>query len=460
MEAECLERIGLFSCGYLHVSAAPSQRSRNNATEGRGRGCGEARHVAVPAGAPAAVTTPGAIATTSASTTVATATHVVSENDLNSSGVARAQQRMKNAAKTAKSVSTKEGITTAGLSTDCSVDGSNAAELGSNAPQLAFVDIGANLLSTMFKGEYHGKQKHEADLDAVIDRGIAAGVRWMMVTAGTLDESRDAVALCRARESSSRRGLACTVGVHPTNCSEFDKCPEGPQAYLRGLRETAEGAAFAAVDVGAVSPVVAVGEFGLDYDRLEFCPRQTQLKYFELQLQELAKPLGLPLFLHCRTSEAAKDLYQILRRNMDCLPSGGRSPGVVHSFDGSLEDAMLFIELGLRIGINGCSLKTAENMEVVRQLPMGTFLLETDCPWCNVRPKHAGHGFVKTTWEEVKKPEKWELGKCVKDRTEPCHIVQILEVVAGARGVTAKDLPNFAAELYEDARKIFLPGRD
>ena len=52
---------------------------------------------------------------------------------------------------------------------------------------------------------------------------------------------------------------------------------------------------------------------------------------------------------------------------------------------------------------------------MVKALPEDRILLETDAPWCGIKASHAGHGFIQTTWEEVKKPEKWEEGKCIKD---------------------------------------------
>jgi len=288
------------------------------------------------------------------------------------------------------------------------------------------VDIGANMLDPMFQGEYREKSRHPADLPAVLSRALEAGVSKIMVTAGSLKESLDASALCRRgcdAEGSAWPRLFCTVGVHPTRCNEFDEATAGPEAHVKDLLVAARG---------APGICVAVGECGLDYDRLEFCPRDVQLKYFELQLTGLAAPLRLPMFLHCRTSEAAADLLSLLSKHRASLPT---PPGVVHSFDGSLEDANKFIALGFFIGLNGCSLRTEDNLEVVRQLPEDRILLETDAPWCGIKASHAGHKFVESKWDEVKKPEKWEAGKIVKDRCEPCQLRQVLEVISGCRGV-------------------------
>lgn len=310
-------------------------------------------------------------------------------------------------------------------------------------PAAGLVDIGANLLDPMFQGEYREKPRHPPDLPAVLRRARAAGVGQIMITAGSLQESRDALALARGGGEGWPE-LLCTVGVHPTRCGEFEG---GPLQHLDALLEVGRQALD---QTAGGTRCVAVGECGLDYDRLQFCPKDVQLRFFELQLTGLAAALSLPLFLHCRTADAAADLLKLLAAHLDKLPD---PPGVVHSFDGRLEDAQGFIALGFYIGLNGCSLRTAENLEVVKQLPSDRLLLETDAPWCSTKATHAGFRFVRTTWEEVKKPERWEEGKCVKDRCEPCHLRQVLEVIAGCRGEEAEAL---AAQTIANAHRVFL----
>lgn len=319
-----------------------------------------------------------------------------------------------------------------------------AAAVGRGAARgSGLVDVGANLLDPMFQGSYRDKPRHPADLPAVLRRAKDAGVSGIMVTAGSLEDASAALALCSEPHEGSP-SLTCTVGVHPTNCNEFE-ARAGPGGAA------AHAAELLAVARRAGSLCVAVGELGLDYDRLNFCNRETQLKYFELQLIELAGPLRKPLFLHCRTAEAAADLQVLLRKHRALLPT---LPGVVHSFDGAIEDARAFMELGFHIGLNGCSLRTAENLQMVRQLPSNRILLETDAPWCGIKATHAGYEFVKSEWDEVKKPEKWEEGRCVKDRCEPAHIQRVLEVIAGCRG---DDIEALAAEIEDSTRCVFFP---
>lgn len=58
------------------------------------------------------------------------------------------------------------------------------------------------------------------------------------------------------------------MGVHPTSCLEFTQNNK-PEKHLEDLE---------ALILANNDKVVAFGEFGLDYDRLHFCPKDVQLE--------------------------------------------------------------------------------------------------------------------------------------------------------------------------------------
>lgn len=294
---------------------------------------------------------------------------------------------------------------------------------------MKFIDIGANLTDSMFQGVYNNSQKHPEDLDCVLERAWNIGTQRIIVTVGSKGD------LPRAKEIIHKDSrLSMTVGIHPTRCNEFiENDPEEFYQFLCSeIKESRE-------------KVSAIGELGLDYDRLQFCDKETQKKFFEKQL-DLADQFELPLFLHCRA--AHDDLFEILFRNKEKIRKGG----VVHTFDGTLEQAQAFMDMGLYIGINGCSLKTEDNVKVAAQIPNDRILLETDAPWCEIRPTHAGSKHIKTKFESVKKKEKWVKTHMIGGRCEPAQIVQVLEVLAGIKDRPLEELSEI---YYQNTLKLF-----
>lgn len=67
-------------------------------------------------------------------------------------------------------------------------------------------------------------------------------------------------------------------------------------------------------------------------------------------------------------------------------------------------------------------MKKDTNLPVIKQIPKDKLLIETDSPWCDIRPSHASFSYVKTTFPSVKR-EKWNENSMVKSRNEPCNIV-------------------------------------
>ena len=116
----------------------------------------------------------------------------------------------------------------------------------------------------MYQGEYHGSKKHEPDLEQVLDRAWNQGLDKIIITGGNLEESKKSIELAKSNDK-----LFATVGCHPTRCNEFDEFSEGPEGYLSQLKDLIET---------NKEKVVAIGECGLDNDRINFCDPIVQKK--------------------------------------------------------------------------------------------------------------------------------------------------------------------------------------
>ncbi|PWZ13223.1 Myosin-8 [Zea mays] len=105
-------------------------------------------------------------------------------------------------------------------------------------------------------------------------------------------------------------------------------------------------------------------------------------------------------------------------------------------------------------GVNGCSLKTKENLEVLRGIPVERLMIETYSLYCDIINTHAGSQYVKSVWPSKKK-DKHEPDLTVKGRNEPCLVRQVLEVVAGSKGIS--DIEGLSRTLYHNTCRLFFP---
>lgn len=116
---------------------------------------------------------------------------------------------------------------------------------------------------------------------------------------------------------------------------------------------------------------VGIGECGLDY----FIPAPDKLRQqhlFAAQLT-LAREFDLPIVIHAR--QAVEDVIRMIR-------AAGHHRGMVHSFNGSAQQASRLIDLGYHLSFGGAVTyeRATRLRELVSALPLDTLLLETDAP--------------------------------------------------------------------------------
>ncbi|MDE1963502.1 MAG: TatD family hydrolase [Xanthomonadaceae bacterium] len=191
--------------------------------------------------------------------------------------------------------------------------------------------------------------RFDADREAVIERAKRSGVRTMVVPA--VDASGWA-ALAQLAETHT--GICPAYGMHPM----FLAChrPEDVDRLDAWLD---------------AHPAVAVGETGLDHF-VASLDHERQLALFERHLA-IAVNHRLPVIVHAR--RAVDAVIGAIRRH-----PGVR--GVVHSFSGSLEQAIQLDRLGFFVGIGGplTHARAQRLHRIFAQLPIEQIVLESDAP--------------------------------------------------------------------------------
>lgn len=198
-----------------------------------------------------------------------------------------------------------------------------------------------------------------ADRDVVVAAAAAAGVKKIVVPAVAV-QNFPAVRDCGQRYP----GCDTAYGIHPMYT------PQAGEDDLLVLREWL-----------VRERPVAVGEIGLDYFVPGLDPVRQQ--HFFVEQLKLAREFDLPVLLHVR--RAVDAVLQALRRI-------GVRGGIAHAFNGSRQQAEMFIALGFKLGFGGAMTwpRATRLRELAATLPADSLVLETDAP--DIPPVFVGQG--------------------------------------------------------------------
>lgn len=253
---------------------------------------------------------------------------------------------------------------------------------------------------------------YNEDREATILRAKEAEV-GMNVVGTQFDTSKEAVALAEKYDN-----VYATIGLHPIHTS---KSYHDEKELGEGGKEfTSRGEVFdmsAYLELGKSPRVIAVGECGLDYYRVDKSTKDIQIETFVQQI-ELANTLGKPLMLHIRN--AYDDALEVLK-------SHAKVRGDVHFFAGDWNIAKKFLDLGFTLSFTGVITFTHDYDDVVKNAPLDMLLSETDAPYVTPVP-HRGK------------------------RNEPSYVIEVVKKFAEIRG---EDAEKVRAQLITNTQRVF-----
>jgi TatD DNase family protein len=194
-----------------------------------------------------------------------------------------------------------------------------------------------------------------ARVPEIRDAMARAGVDRALCICTTLEEFDTVHALALAHDN-----FWASAGVHPDN-------EDVQEPTVDDLTQRA-----------ALPKVVAIGETGLDYYRLNgrtVADMEWQRERYRVHIRA-ARAARRPLVIHTRS--ASDDTLAIAREE-----GAGIAGGVFHCFTETLQVARAALDLGFHISFSGIvTFRNAEDLrEVARFVPLDRLLIETDSPY-------------------------------------------------------------------------------
>jgi len=247
------------------------------------------------------------------------------------------------------------------------------------------------------------------DLESIITKTKEAGVSTVINIGTSLEDSKEAITLAQKHDF-----MFATVGIHPNDS------PEATEGNIDWMEFE---------NLCQQPKVVAVGECGLDYSRIQDSrisvssqieiKRQRQL--FQKQI-EIAKKLNLPLSLHVR--DAYEDMIEIIKATKQFPPT------VFHCFSGTQDylDFLLTHPNFFFSFAGNLTYKTAQNLrDFASQIPLDRILIETDAPFLTPVPLRGS-------------------------KNTPANVTIVAEKLAEIRNLTNEEIAQITTE---NTRQIF-----
>lgn len=245
------------------------------------------------------------------------------------------------------------------------------------------------------------------DLENVLARAREAGLERIVNVGCGVESSELSVEMAKGDKSNF---LYATLGLHPYDALECsDKLMEEWEKWI--LEDKSSGR----------KKIVAIGEIGLDYVK-STVDKQKQQESFRCQLR-LAVKAGLPVIIHNRGAD--EDCLGILKSvTGDTFSTEKhRLNAVFHCFGSNLEFARKVWEAGFMTSFTGIVTYPGarELREVVKEVPLDKFMVETDCPYLA--------------------PQAYR-GK----RNEPAYVVETAKMIAEAKSMELTEVEKLAVE--------------
>lgn len=187
---------------------------------------------------------------------------------------------------------------------------------------------------------------------------------------GRMEENRVSHALCVSVNMPEFPGVLALAERHPNIYASVGVHPD--------YEDTPEVSVEDLVRLADHPRIVAIGETGLDYYRLEG-DLEWQRERFRTHIRA-SRATGKPLIIHTRS--ASEDTIRIMREEGAGTDAGGAG-GVMHCFTESMQVAEAAMEMGFYISFSGIvTFKSAKDLQAVaRAVPMERMLIETDAPY-------------------------------------------------------------------------------